>query len=376
MNFKDRLEHFKNVKEEKDKGIYRYIPFHNDLPKLASYMPGIIPGTNYLFSAATGVGKTKMSRFLTVTIPYNFIKNNPDSKIKFKTVINGLEESVEEMTDAMIVTRLEQKHKLSVTTLQLNGLSPDAIDNFVIEKIEEEMNYFSDLENYVELVNIGNPFGFFKHMREIAYETGKFFDQDGKQIDPKNRDGSWSGYHSYQSNDPFFIPIAVSDHLTLYSKEGKMSKYDTILRFSQQYVRRGMNMQFNMVTVGVQQQNAESTTQQFTNKGQLIVEKLFPTLENLAEVKSTKNDALVVIAAFNPAAYNISEFYGYDVDALGDHFRTWHILKNRKGGGVGRWIPMFMDGKAEIFKEMPSPDNTIELKKVLNRIRRIDRITI
>ena len=166
-----------------------------------------------------------------------------------------------------------------------------------------------------------------------------------------------------KKNNQNHIILPITDHITLFGKETKYTVYDTIANFSKHYVRRGFNLMFKMPSVIVQQQNADSTERQFSNNGRLVTSRLIPTLANLDSVKITKNDALVIYGIFAPARFGVKTFEGYNLEELDDCFRTIHILKNRKGGGIGKVLPLFFDGLLETFEELPAPDQSLALAK-------------
>lgn len=379
----ERIELYKQRKEQKKSGQWHYIPFHKHLPRLSKAVPGIIPGTGYIITSGSGVGKSKFYRFLVYTICYEFIKENPDSGLTFKVITNALEESKEEILDFMICSYMYRKHGIYVTPHQLNGYSSRPLGEAVLEKIAESKDYFNDLEKYVIFSDSGNPFGFYLEVREYARQHGTFYDkEDNPLMIPENAD--WSKYHwvRYEADNPNEIVIIGVDHLTLFNKESGKSTYDTIAHYSQQYVRRIFNLKFNYATFTVQQQNAESDSYSYTSSGRQIVEKLFPTINDLAEVKITARDALVILGLFSPFRYGIKEFNTpasrliYDVTTLQGCLTSVHILKNRKGGGVGAHIPMFFDPISEMYTELPYTTGAEnELEEFYAKARQIQSIT-
>lgn len=360
--FEKRFNEFKKINEEKESGIFRYVPLNDAFPRLSRYVAGIIPETSYLVSSSTGSGKSKFVRYYFIKAAYESIKNN-GYDIDYRVIINNLEESLDDVLDSFIIQRLAEQHKIRITRDILAGYSTEYISNHIIDSYQTSLDYYSDLDKMISITTENNPTGFYNYVREIAYQNGKFFNRDGQQIDPKDSKGKWSGYFRYEKNNPNQIILPITDHITLFGKEKSLSVYDTIAMFSKHYVRQGFNLRFGMPSVIVQQQNAESTHKQFSNSGRLVIDKLVPTLENLDSVKITKNDALVIFGLFSPARFGVEERLGYDLGILGDCYRELHILKNRKGGGIGNILPLFFDGLTEKFKELPKIDQEESLSK-------------
>lgn len=370
--FKSRFEEFVKINEEKKAGIFRYVPLKDSFPKLTKYVAGIIPETSYIVTSSTGAGKSKFVRYFFIKAAYESIKNNKYN-IDYKVIINGLEESDNDIIDSFIIQRLYEQKGLRINRDILAGYSTDYISKEVIDSYQESLEYYNDLEKILHISNQNNPTGFYKEIREYAYQSGKFYDKDGKQIDPKpsKKGEKWKGYHKYVKNNPNEIILPIADHVTLFGKEKSMSLYDTIAMFSKHYVRQGFNLRFKMPSVIVQQQNAESTNKQFSNNGKLVIDKLAPTLENLDSVKITKNDALVIFGMFAPSRFGVQDREGYDLNVLGDCYRELHILKNRKGGGIGKILPLFFDGLTEKFEELPAPDKVTLMKKYIEIANKI-----
>ena len=92
MNFNDIYSEIVQNKQNHDNGYYNCIPFIG-LNRLEKYLPGIEQGTYYLITASTGVGKSKLARYLFIHNPYLFLQENPDPEIKVDVLYFSLEES-------------------------------------------------------------------------------------------------------------------------------------------------------------------------------------------------------------------------------------------------------------------------------------------
>ena len=371
-----RIKYYQKIKEDRENGVYNYIPFHT-LPTLAKYVPGIIPGTQYLLFAPTSVGKSSIGRFLFIETAYTFIKDNPQSGLSLRIMLNALEETADEIIDILVCARLYRKG-FNVSVNQLNGYGKP-VSNNIINAIKKEIEYFNDLKKYLYIYDIGNVFGFYRVIREYAKNNGKFYQVDEitgetiKEVNPskKDKNGKYTPWNEYRANNPKEIVITMSDHIGLYEPEKGKTRYDTIRDLSAKYSRRIICKKFNYVSVLIQQANAESASKQFNYKGALVIEKNEPSLDHLAEMKLTKNDALVVMALMNPFVFaQEGEYIGYDLEQLDEYFRLLFILKNRKGGGVGAKLPLFFNGAANLFKELPPPDSKL-MDKVYNKIKNI-----
>jgi hypothetical protein len=62
------------------------------------------------------------------------------------------------------------------------------------------------------------------------------------------------------------------------------------------------------------------------------------------------------LSFFAPARYNIRTHRRYDVTRLQDRYRSLKFLKDRNYGLANVYVPLFFDGAANIFKELPPSD--------------------
>lgn len=360
--FDERIEHYKKTKKDRESGVYSYIPFTDALPRLAKYVPGIIPGIAYQILANSGVGKSKLFRFLFLQVAYDFVKNHPDAGITFKVILNSLEESKAELIDSFVINRVYRKYGISLTINQLNGFDERILTDKEIVAIETEREYFADMSNYIEIVNSHNPFGFYKIIRAYAQNNGVFYTRTDEPIVVYDKEGNnliakdAEGWNSYVPNNPNEIVICATDHVWLYSAESKKSKYETVANFSSYYQRQIMNLKFGYTTVIVQQQESNKEKKEFTFKGQSIVEKLEPDLSSGGDIKILQRDQLVILGLFSPYRYKIPDYKGYDIKKLKDCARFLFVLKNRRGR-EGLIDPLFFNGAAETFEELPLPSN-------------------
>lgn len=369
--FKERKEELLKKKELRDKGIYDYIPIDSHLPSLAKYCQPLQKSQTIILTASTGASKSKMARFLFIKLPYEVIKQKK-LNIKYKLFLNALEETKEDIIDSLVLTRINELHKERITRSMLSGIgTTDALFNEIMALWEESLDYFKDLEEMFEVVHIGNGYGYYKLVRQYMYENGTYW-RDGKQVNPIVK-GKWTNDQNtiYKPNNPNHLVAAVTDHITLLTKEANMSQYDSIAYFSKQYSRIGLSIRHGVISGIIAQQNADSTSRQFSNSGKLVADRLIPTLENLGQVRIIKDDCTLALGLFAPERFGVESYQGYSMDDLGDCYRSLHLMKNRLGnGGVGKILSLFTDGLIETFEELPKLSD-IKYQNYLERANKI-----
>lgn len=343
-NFIDRFDKRVDDIVEADKqvkaGHINYIPFKQCFPRLSRYLRGIIRGTYYIITAQSGVGKSKLARYMFIKLPYDYYKST-GKKIKLKIIYFALEESADEIIDYLICQRLSEQFKIRMSpeTLSL----ADNLPADIIDKIRETREYFADLD--LDIVdNIANPFGMYKYCREVSNQLGTHHYKeemiDGKPV---------KVYSHYKSNDPDQYVIALFDHYGLVTTENNDTLRDSIGKLSSEYMRKQMTKNWKWVCVGVQQQESAGENMEHI-KGM----KLEPTLAKLGDNKATQRDALVILGLFAPDRYSLEFHNGQNITRLKDSYRSLHLLKNRKGT-ANRVVSLAFDGATERFSELPSP---------------------
>ena len=114
MDFKSIYDKLVINKQNHDSGYYNCIPFMG-MERLEMYLPGIEQSTYYLLAAASGVGKSKLARYLFIHNPIVFLENNPDSGIELDILYFSLEESKEKILLAEISKYLFTKYGLTLS---------------------------------------------------------------------------------------------------------------------------------------------------------------------------------------------------------------------------------------------------------------------
>tara|TARA_B110000858_G_scaffold140270_1_gene159229 strand:- start:9930 stop:10973 length:1044 start_codon:yes stop_codon:yes gene_type:complete len=335
----ERINQLQEIHVKKKDGIKNYIPFA--FPKMSSMIPGIIKGTPYIISAGTGVGKTQLTKYLAVINSIEYaIENNVDLKILYF----ALEESIEEFTDSLLTYLIQKDSGVQYSVLDLQGISDNEVDFNIVRKSQAKLEQFLD---YLEIVDfIYNPTGIFKYVYNYAETRGTHVkvSKEGEEY-----------YDHYVPNNPDEHIIVICDHVSLLNTEKGNSQMQTILKYSVDYSRKMFTKKFNYSSVIVQQQ---------ANVGEDIAHAkanaLEPRLNNLADAKSTKNDALIVLGVFDPFRHDSivvkNNFRNINLkkwaaDHGTDALRSINIMKNRYGNS----------NKVILFKFNGATNNFIEL---------------
>ena len=381
MNFNDIYSEIRQNRENHTSGYYNCIPFMG-MERLERFLPGIEQDTYYLLTASSGVGKSKLARYLFIHNPYQFIKNHPESGIKLSIKYFSLEESKKKIILSEISKYLFTTYGLVVSIKQLqsrgrfNTITPDILD-----KIQEAEAYVNEFLETVEIIDsIRNPTGIYKYVRDFALTIGTYYDKNGIPLTPaeveqvKKGEGEiFKKVAYYKKNDPKHYVIILVDHLSLLYPENGMTQWQTISEYSSKYCLH-MRDKFGFIPVNVQQQASAKEQVEYNYKGKSIEEKLEPSLDGLGDNKTTQRDANVVLGLFAPDRYSIAEHNGYDISFFRDRYRSMTILKDRDGVS-NRKLPLFFNGAVDFFKELPRADDAEGIRRVYEYVNQLNQIS-
>ena len=287
--------------------------------------------------------------------------------IKYKVIYFALEESKEEFIDSLFLHVLTRKYKISIDRFALTGLRDVTMTDLEINAIE---NCAKDVEAIMSRVIIVDycykPTAIYNKCRSIAESLGSF---------SKNSKGN----EVYKSNDPNEIVLVVCDHISLiepeYDAESKtMTTHPkAISRWHTDYARKVITKKWKWACLNIQQQSLESEKQQFTAKGETVINKILPSLDGVANNREVIRDDYVVFGIFSPERYELENFRGYKilnpsgVDCFQDNYRSVHVLKNRLGT-PNKTLSLYFDGSYTFFEELPIFNDSAKLSIIYKKI--------
>lgn len=336
--FNTLLEQIEVNKKAKEEGKITSILF--PFNRLSQRFPGWERGHYYCITAATSIGKTKLTKFLAVISTYNFILEHPE--ITTKTFYFALEESKEEFWLSMISALLYEKYNVSLSLAELKSLGNYTLSNETLEKIKECKEIIDDMSSKIEVVDhVYNSFGIYKVVHDWHLANGKEEIPEGKKVSKE-----------YIPNDPNLWVFVIVDHVSLLTPENGESLYEAIGKFSKHYCLKHFVKKLNCVTIAVQQQDMTNDKQEY-HQGQSIEAKLEPSIPGLGNCKETARDYHFIISLFNPTIYNIGRHRNYDLKALNGKYISMKILKDRHYGLANVYIPLYFNGASNNYKELP-----------------------
>lgn len=323
---------------DREQGIKHAIPYPFERLTNAGFY-GFERGQYNIITAHSGVGKTHITKYLTVINAYFFAKiHNLDVKVFYF----ALEES-EQIFSLTIMSHLLNMMGMRLSAADLrHKLTKEQLD--ALKKIEE---IYKDMLNYIEVIdNVSNGFGIYKHVRTHIYNENTIIYEDGSD----------SLVKEINFTNPNAFRFVVVDHIGLLSPEKdrhghKMKQWESIGYYSKEYCLINMCKRLHCTIVNVQQQEQSKEKKEFTRGGALLDEKLEPSPDGLANNKETQREAHIILGLFSPARHDIDFYRGQPVVAFKDNLRSLKILKDRWFGMVNSRIPLMFDGAVTKFEQ-------------------------
>ena len=365
-------------------------PFYVTSPKLGQFVPSIPKGKCIHISASTNVGKSMYWRYYFLISPYLVYKINPDANFKPRWIIFLLEETYDQLYDNLVSSFVFIKFNVIIEPSKLRGLAETIISDEELKLVEQVVPAVEDILSMCKVYDhIYNPTGIFKTARTELLKHGNRFYTTLKESDTVIPEETYENLRSdqkelykfkeYIQNDPSEYFFVITDNINLLEQESKegtlLTQHQTIWRWSTEYAHKQLQKNFGCIIVDIVQQASATETQQFTQSGHNIVEKLKPSRDGYGNNKEIARNADLILGLFAPTFYGITEYGkhgdnpGYNLKEIGDFFRTVIVLKNRLGRGF-KEIPLFFNGAVNYFAELDSrimTEDNVLIKKGLYR---------
>lgn len=343
------------LKKEKGEVNSIEIPFE----RFGKFFYGYEKGKYFLYTANSGIGKTKITKFLAVLSVLRFaVKHNLKVHIKYF----ALEESSVDFWLSFLSAILDTKENLRLSVAQLKSLGEHTLTNEQLLAINRCKSILSLFMTYITVYDsISNGYGIFKEVKNYAKENGKFYYKGEEILTDSDQ------HDKYVANNPDEYVFVIVDHMGLLisekNKDGdKMDERTAMGYFSKEYALKNFCKKYKYVFIGVVQQSQDQERMEFTNKGDSVIKKLEPTISGIANNKEIAREADFIFGLFAPDRYEIEKYRGYDITKLKDTYRCLIVLKDRWYGTANSYVHLFMDGVKNEFYELPKASDMSETK--------------
>ena len=161
----------------------------------------------------------------------------------------------------------------------------------------------------------------------------------------------------YTPDDPEEYRIVIVDNASNLALESGMKKMENIDKLAKYGITLRNQLKYIFVLIQHQAQAQEGIENQKLNK-------IKPSSDGLADCKTTTRDANFVLGLYSPFKYGLREYEGYDITKFGNFIRFMEVIEDRDYGASNNICPLFFDGAASTFAELPRPDDKEGLERV------------
>lgn len=349
-----------NLKKRRDNvinGNINCIPF--PFSNFRNDIPGIEQGKFYQITGATKSAKSQFASYLFIYHTLLYAYNHPQ-QLSVKIFYYPLEETPENVMERFIsyllYTLSDKKYRISPSDLRsTNNDKPLPEEILDILESEEYKNILDFFESNIIFSDSTNPTGIFYECKRYAEENGTVHTT---KVTVKNEFGDKKlvdKFDYYEMNNPQEYRIIFVDHISLISQERGMTQRESMGKLSEYMVL--LRNRYKFTPVIIHQQAL------FENIDAFKMDKLTPSIANLADNKAIARDVNVCISLFSPFKYGIKQWLNYDISKLKDNIRFIEVLLNRDGQSNGV-LALYFDGAVNAFAQMPMPNDAVNMNKV------------
>jgi KaiC/GvpD/RAD55 family RecA-like ATPase len=314
MIYRKVLDNITRNRERRLTGELIAIPW--SLSNFSRIVPGVEQGKFVLVSATPKAGKTQLCDFLFVYEPFEWYLRNKNHHIKPRVLYFSLEMSRESKIFQAISYKLNKDYNIVISPQHLKS----TFQNYILDKqVYDIINstefkvWLNEFESNVTFIDsIRSPNEIYDYVLNYALKHGRL-NEETKEYTPDNPDE---------------YVIIVLDHMSLLSPDKGSSLFEAMYNYSA-YKCLEFRDKFNYIPVVVQQQSAESSKQQFTYRGDSIIEKIRPSPDGLADMRLSARDVNLMISLFNPTSFRLPEYEGLDLGKIGRWHRELYLNLNR-----------------------------------------------
>ena len=217
-------------------------------------------------------------------------------------------------------------------------------EKVVFSKAKTPMSIYLECKDYAKANGI------------IHRKTVKYKNELGETVESDN------GFDYYEQNDPKQYRIIFVDHISLIQTQQGMDLRQSMNKLSEFFVELRNDYKYTPIIVHQQAM--------FESLDAFKMDKLEPSIQNLADSKAIARDLDMCLGIFSPYKYNLHDYKGYNINMFKDNIRFVSVLLNRNGLCNGM-LPLYFDGAVNYFAPLCSPKDEVGLQKIYNYLDKV-----
>lgn len=308
------------------------------LPKLESFIDGLLPGTSYLIAAQSGVGKSTFTLYSLVFKPLmDYLSNTYEVDRDPHWIIFNLEMTAEQIYSKLVSMYIYETFGEQMTYREMFSRGKgEKLSESRYEMIKQCDAFLDVLDK--RLIFHDGTLNANKYYKTVMADLERFGKFDGDNYIPFNKNQ--------------IVGILI-DHLSLTRASSGRSKKDEMDLISSYSV--GFRNKCVIVSpIHIMQFNRNANNQE-----RLKQDLQEPDSSDFKDSAAMYEDSQVVIALHSPLKFKRNNYRKYNVQALGHVFISCILLKTRFGTsdiaiGLGFY------GDCSTYKELPKGEDIID----------------
>ena len=358
------LKSLEDRRENLINGNINCIPF--PFPNFREDIPGIEQGRYISITGATKSAKSQFaSELLFQALLYAY--KHPE-QLDILVRYFPLEETPEGIMERFMsyILFLKSGKNIRISPSDLRSTNNDKpLDKSILDILQsdEYQDIIKFFEEKIIFSKAKTPMGIYLECKDYAKANGiihrktvKYKNELGETVESDN------GFDYYEQNDPKQYRIIFVDHISLIQTQQGMDLRQSMNKLSEFFVELRNDYKYTPIIVHQQAM--------FESLDAFKMDKLEPSIQNLADSKAIARDLDMCLGIFSPYKYNLHDYKGYNINMFKDNIRFVSVLLNRNGlcNGV---LPLYFDGAVNYFTSLCGPKDEVGLQKIYNYLDRI-----
>lgn len=337
--FEETLADLKHKKSRKESGKPNGIPF--PFSRFREYITDIEPGSYIGLLAASGVGKSKLSRFITI---YSAIDYSIKNDYPIKVIYFALEDEKKKVMKNIICHYLLKRHGYKTSLWYLESKGDYTLSNEALHLIENDKAFFEQLGKILLIVD--------------------------DCLSPNEIESKCDLIQESLKNSEIHVLCVVDNYANIIPDETQ-DEWTAVRYFSRNIVRLKLCKKYNWTVFGILQQDVDTEKNIFrmVASGKSSAASVEPNGSSISNVKVLIRDFYYAIGLFNPWKYEIEKYpnhKGYDISILRNKVRFINLFKSNESEVGGRLGIYF--GDCETFTELPHILDEVEVQNLYQHV--------
>lgn len=363
-NLDNVYELLRTNKQNIEEGKINGIPF--PIEQFHSAYPLIKQGQYILISSITKGAKSQFTSYAFLFETLFYAMAHPDL-LRVKFLYFNFEESAEDILMRFMSYCLYKFDRIRISPLFLQSPNREHLLSTEVLRLLESERYrvcFEFFDQHVEFCEDRTSVAMDIKIKAYAYSHGHATYKTAYYKD--NQDGSTHETKSvdkYFADDPGEYVFVLYDHASLFQPTQNETLLQSIGNVSKKNVY--YKNTFKYIPIMIQQQSKELGGLEANKQG-----RIRPSSNFLSDNKSTANDCTQFFGLTDPAAFEVGDYFGYNISKLGHSFRLVELISNRSGEG-NKMVPLYFDGAVNYFAPMPLPSEKEKLEKIYAHLEKL-----